>query len=168
MPNKTPPAKKALAPKKKVGGSHANQAAPAGLKRYELQRQVIAARASGATWRAIGNTLGIAHTTAMNLCKEGIRENVAENVAELRELEGQRLDKLQEAAWRPALAGDLRAIQTVIRIMDHRAKLFGLFAPVTIDVEATTTVEGAVLVIEGDTKDSYLAGLTQARPLRSV
>ena len=155
-------------PRKKIGGgAHPNQKAPSGLARYELQRQVIAARASGATWRAIGTTLGISHTTAMNLCKDGIRENVAEDVRELRELEGQRLDKLQEAAWRPAIAGDLRAIQTVIRVMEHRAKLFGLFAPITLDME--TTVEGAVLVIDGISKEDYLTGLQQARPpLRSV
>ena len=36
---------------------------------------------------------------------------------------------MHEAIWEAALDGDLRAIDRVLRIMEHRAKLLGLEAP---------------------------------------
>ena len=51
-------------------------------------------------------------------------------VDELRELESARLDALQLAAWAKVEQGDLHAIEIVLKIMDRRAKLLGLY-PVT-------------------------------------
>lgn len=63
----------------------------------------------------------------------------AEGVAELREVEGARLDRLQSAAWTAAIQGDLDAIKTVLAIIDRRAKLFGLNAPVAVALNGELT-----------------------------
>jgi hypothetical protein len=47
----------------------------------------------------------------------------------LRVLEAGRLDQLQLAIWKSALAGHLGAIDRVLRIMERRARLFGLDTP---------------------------------------
>jgi hypothetical protein len=47
----------------------------------------------------------------------------------LRGLELERLDALHAACWPAALAGHLRSIDTVLRIMRRRAALLGLDAP---------------------------------------
>lgn len=161
------PAKKATA--KKRGGSSKNEPAPAGLARFEKQRKAVAYRAAGYTYREIGKALSISHVNARQLCIEALVEERAESVAELRDQAGHRLDQLRRAAWPAAMNGDVRAITACLRIEERYARLFGLDAPFAIDVDATVTTADAVLVIDGDTKDAYMAGLKQARPnLRSV
>ena len=52
------------------------------------------------------------------------------------------LDRMQKAVWVNAVVnGDLDAIKTVLRIMDRRARLFGLDAPVKLRVDETMTDE---------------------------
>ncbi|MGB3676531.1 MAG: hypothetical protein WA988_19035 [Candidatus Nanopelagicales bacterium] len=73
-----------------------------------------------------------------------LRKVEHEGVAEMRQVEGQRLDRLQRAVWVNAVSGDLDAIKTTLGIMDRRAKLFGLNAPVALRVsEEITDVEFA-------------------------
>ena len=48
----------------------------------------------------------------------------------MRELEASRLDALQAALWQDAVDGNTQAVQTVLKIMDQRAKLLGLHAVV--------------------------------------
>jgi hypothetical protein len=135
----------------------------------ETQRTAISLRAAGLTWRDIGQQLGIDHAWAYRLVQDGIRENIAQDVATMREEDDARLTKLLAAAWRPAMAGDTRSILAVVRILERRSRLWGLDAPVGIDATVQHTHEGAVLVIEADTKEQYMAGLEKARPnLRSV
>ena len=43
-------------------------------------------------------------------------------------MEGDRLDALQAAVWEKALAGDPKAVDQCLQIIDRRAKLFGLGA----------------------------------------
>ena len=52
----------------------------------------------------------------------------AENAGQLRTVEGARLDRLQAAHWPAALRGDTKAAGVVLRILDRRARLFGLDA----------------------------------------
>lgn len=59
------------------------------------------------------------------------------SAADLRELEAVRLDKLTFIAYRQAAAGDLAAMDRVLRIMERRAKLLGLDAPTRIDAKVT-------------------------------
>ena len=60
-------------------------------------------------------------------------------------LELERLDALTLAAWPRARAGDDRAIRVVLRIMQRRAKLLGLDAPLK---SATTSQRQDVPVHE--------------------
>lgn len=62
-----------------------------------------------------------------------LSENVPENVTELRRLEGARLDRLQAAVWPKALSGDPAAVRAVVRLMERRARLLGLDAPVQVE-----------------------------------
>jgi hypothetical protein len=52
-----------------------------------------------------------------------------ETAKELRQMESNRLDMAQAAIMPAVLRGDFKAVDRLIRIMDHRAKLFGLYAP---------------------------------------
>lgn len=93
-----------------------------------VQRQALELRSAGATFREIGTALGIDHTWARTLVIKALKESTYEGADHLRRLEGQRLDRLQRAAWAKAIGGDLKAIDTVRRLMERRSALFGLDA----------------------------------------
>jgi hypothetical protein len=142
------------------------------IEKAHLQRQAVALRANGHSYREIGESLGCAHTWARTLVNEAVRENISEGVEEMRLLEGQRLDRLQ-ARLNTIIAGEnimqaIAAANSLIRLMDRRAKLFGLDAAIAIDVEQSITHEGAVLVIEGQNRDEYLKSLQQAKGPRAI
>jgi hypothetical protein len=59
-------------------------------------------------------------------------------VNEHRELELDRLDILQRTYWQPAVNGNLRAADFVLRVIDKRAKLLGLDAPIKVQAEVVT------------------------------
>ena len=67
----------------------------------------------------------------------------AENLAarEMRELEGARLDRAQAAIWTQVLEGDVKAVESFLRISQRRAKLFGLDAPTAVNVNVGIRME---------------------------
>ena len=61
-----------------------------------------------------------------------LTDNATEGAEHLRTLEALRLDEIQAKIWDKAIAGDYRAVDRVLRIMERRAKLLGLDAPVKV------------------------------------
>lgn len=120
------------------------------------QRQAIELRAAGATFREIGSALHIDHTWARTLVIRALDEVTYEGADHMRRLEGQRLDRLQRAAWAKAIAGDLKAIAEVRRLMERRAALFGLDASHDLaerelalaERQATLLAEGVVSLLD--------------------
>ena len=74
--------------------------------------------------------------------QEALKAQHVRLIDEVRELEDSRLDALQAAVWTDAIAGDPRAVQLVLKIMDQRAKLLGLH---TSDKKAAGTLVLAAL-----------------------
>ena len=100
------------------------------------QARALTLRGRGWTYEEIAKevpyaTAGGAHKAV----RTGLRATLKEPADDVRELELGRLDKLLNAQWDKALAGDLGALQAVLRIMDRRATYLGLDAPVKIDLE---------------------------------
>jgi hypothetical protein len=58
-------------------------------------------------------------------------------------MELERLDELQQVYWEPAVQGNMRAGEFVLRIMDRRAKFLGLDAPTKIQAEVMNYDGGA-------------------------
>lgn len=65
---------------------------------------------------------------------EQARDEQAAEVSVYRQEENERLDALLEAVWPEAQAGELRAVETVLKLMDRRAKLNGLDMPAKNEV----------------------------------
>lgn len=100
----------------------------------ETQTKAAQLRASGATFREIGTALGIDHTWARRLVLRALDTAAYENADLMRTQEGERLDRLQRAVWVAACGGDIRAVNAVLRIMDRRARLFGLDVPARVEL----------------------------------
>ncbi|KAB7850133.1 hypothetical protein [Streptomyces mobaraensis] len=126
--------------------SKAQQAATA-----ERRTKAIAMRLAGVDFETIAERLGYASRGAAT--KDLIRAleiRHAEQGAQaevLRSVEAQRLDRLQAAAWALALQGDLKAIETVVRIIDRRCRLLGLDAPARMEVLSIDAIDEQIRLL---------------------
>ena len=101
----------------------------------ERQRRALELKIAGATYREIAAALGYRDgSAAYKAVQAGKRLGFVEPAAELRQLESDRLDRLQRAVWTNAVKGDLPAVNAALKISDQRAKLLGLNAPQRTDV----------------------------------
>ena len=102
-------------------------------------------RTAGATYHSIAESLDYADESgARKAVNRLLSRTEHDAVGELRAVEGERLDALQRAAWPSAIRGDLDAIKTVLAVIDRRMKLYGLAAPVRVDVGGVSHDEFAV------------------------
>lgn len=106
------------------------------VKAAERARKALDLKIAGATYQRIGDTLGMSRSGAAKAVERAmrdLREEVREAAAELREIESARLDRMLLGIWQKARSGDLAAIDRVLRIMERRARLYGLDGPIGLD-----------------------------------
>ena len=101
--------------------------------------KVLELRRAGLTWQRIAEETGYAdHTGAYAAYKRAIKRTMQQPADELREAELDRVDRLQLALWPKAMKGDNASINTIIRLMERRARLLGLDTPIKIQQDITT------------------------------
>ena len=128
---------------------------PEGSNAYHAYKQ----RQSGASWEQIAEDNGYSSAdSAMTAVNTYLQRSALSQSEEWRrealQLELDRFDSLNVIAWDQAMAGDLRAVDTVLKIMGHRAKLLQLDVP-------TNTNDGMrTLIVMGDTEE-YVKSLKQ-------
>jgi hypothetical protein len=87
--------------------------------------------ADGLSYQAIAEELGYSNKgTVHRLVGNALAKTRTEAVETMQRLEGERLDALQCGLWDKAMAGDVAAGLTVLRIVATRCRLFGLYAAV--------------------------------------
>lgn len=104
----------------------------------DRRKKLIAMRQAGIDFDTIAERLGYASRQAASkdMCRI-LETNLAGERAEietLRAQEGERLDRLQAAAWAGAIKGDLKAIDTCAKLIAQRSRLFGLNVPEQLEV----------------------------------
>jgi hypothetical protein len=87
-------------------------------------------RIMGYTFEQIGDQLGVTRQAAHQMVLEGLAATLQEPSDELRTLEVSRLDQMLVKVYEDAVKGDIRAIDSVLKIQERRAKLLGIDAPV--------------------------------------
>lgn len=118
------------------GTSRNSTTAPDRVRQAETMIKAAQLRSAGATFREIGETLDIDPTWARTLVLKALEAAKYEAADLMRTQEGQRLDRLMRAHYQKALAGEVRHTAIVLKIIDQRAKLFGLNAPVQVEVSS--------------------------------
>lgn len=110
-----------------MAGTGSSKTSPARIEVDEKQVAALNLRKAGATFQEIASELGYASASgAYEAVKSGLDKTLREPAEELRKLELERLDVMWTAVWENALAGDLDAIATALRISERRARLLGL------------------------------------------
>jgi hypothetical protein len=104
------------------------------LEAKELK--VLELRRAGLTFQRIAEEVGYATPSGAQRALERIMtRNVPQAPDEFRWQELDRLDRMQVALWPRAMKGDDRAIGTIVRLMERRARLVGIDAPQRIQAE---------------------------------
>lgn len=123
------------------------------LAAAERRERCVALRLGGLPIRAIAAELrcspGAVHAHLVHVLAEH-RAGTAELVEQYRAVEGARLEELHRAVWPAAVAGDLAAAMVALRIMERRARLFGLDAPTRVEAAQTEDVVLRWVGTEGD------------------
>jgi orotate phosphoribosyltransferase-like protein len=111
-----------LAELPRVNGRHRNLGLAA-IRRI----RAVELLASGCTYQQVADQLGYtSRGTAYSVVAKALREQTAEAVADLRDLEIARLDALQHALWDAAMTGDVRSATVIVKIVQARVHLNGL------------------------------------------
>lgn len=111
--------------------------------------QAARLRSEGLTYRDIAESMGYAGVSgAHQAVKRAIRELPREGAEDLRNIERERLDRLYAAAMRIVRAPDLTlsalGIDKALKVMDRRAKMEGLDAPVRSELHLVDSVDATI------------------------
>lgn len=101
----------------------------------ERRERAFELRKAGATFKTIGEQLGISEQAASRHISRVLRqlaEKLQEDAILVRQMEAERLDRFFLALWTRAVAGDVVSIDRALRIMERRAKLLGLDMPLKV------------------------------------
>lgn len=126
-----------------MAASRAQQATTA-----DRRAKAVAMRLAGLDFQTIATRLGYASRGAAHTdITRALEANVAEmhrNADVLRQEELDRLNRLQAGVWPAAAAGDPKAVQSVLGIIDRRCKLLGLDAPIRHEVVTLDAIDNAI------------------------
>jgi transposase-like protein len=112
--------------------------------RLKRSRAVELAKA-GYTYDEIAREVGFSHRgSAYRAVRKALDTHEAASVGELRALENDRLDSMLAALWPAIELGDVRAIDTALRVTDRRIRLNGL------NTEAGVTTRAAPRMLISD------------------
>lgn len=97
-----------------------------------VENQALELRRTGATYEQIAKQLGMSETSARRYVERAytrLRELATETVAEIRQMETDRLDAMLLSIWPRVQRGELRAIDRALTIHRARVKMYGLEMP---------------------------------------
>jgi len=130
----------------------------------EKERKVLEMRLAGITFELIAKQVGFASAGACyNAYKRALVRTLQEPADAVREAEIARLDRLMQGVWTQALRGETRSVDAVLRIMDRRARLLGLDAPIKQQLEVNTYERDSI-----DAEVAKLAALLDGSPQGQV
>lgn len=105
------------------------------------RQQALSLRLAGMTYEQIAERLEVSNAGARDMVLRTLERAENRAVDYERGIENQRLDRAQAAIWTKVLDGDLKAIDTYLRISARRAKMNGLDAPTRVDLSVSVREE---------------------------
>jgi len=129
--------------------SKESKTSPRRLLAAKKQVKALELRVEGRSFRQIALELKYKGPSGAHKAVDAALERTIREPAEqVRQLELERLDKLQIKPWKLAtVIGDPKATASVLKIMERRAKLLGLDAPVVYDLEDIREIARTVYAV---------------------
>ena len=136
--------------KKKPAPRNGKKTSPEVAAAQVRAAKALEMRMEGLTFEAIAEALGYAGKQgAYDAVRRSLAAVTREPAEELIKLDLERLDGLWQIQYLNAQAGDVQAMAACMKIMERRAKLLGLDAPVKVDNKTEVTSKQGVLVVGG-------------------
>lgn len=102
----------------------------------DKEARVVALRRQGYTWDSISSDVGYSSpSSSRDAFIRASRRVLREDVDEVRNLELDRLDLALKAIWAGVEAGDIPAINTMLKIMERRSKMLALDSPKRVFIQ---------------------------------
>lgn len=114
---------------KRGGGKGGPRPGMTAEERAEEAMQMLHARRSGASYDAIGRQFGLSSRAVFMKVQKLLSDMPKEEAAELRALESQKLDFAEFSLRAQIKAGNVGAINAMVRISESRRRLLGLDMP---------------------------------------
>jgi predicted transcriptional regulator len=92
------------------------------------QAQCLELRIQGLSQSQIAERVGMSQPAVSRAIARALQAHRDERVDDLRKVDSMRMEDLHNLAWKYAEAGDMAAASVLVRLLDRRAKLFGLDA----------------------------------------
>lgn len=127
----------------------------------EQDGRCLELRKAGLTYERIAEALGLSdRSIAWKGVNRALQLTIQEPADELRKIEGERLDALLRAMWPQAMQGKGWAVDRCLSVMERRARLLGLDAPLKSRIEVITedAVDAAIRQLEADLEDRSATG----------
>jgi hypothetical protein len=124
---------------------------PQRIKAAQRRAEALELRLAGCTYQAIGERLGCSYQRVQTIIKRELERLTAQRTEAAQALvtqECERLDRLQLGLWGKAVKGDIDAVNTLLRLMNRRAKLLGLDTPTTLGVNVSRVSPITLSVVE--------------------
>lgn len=123
-----------------------NSAANPRVRRSALEQQVMPYVLEGYSYEEISEILELTPGRVSHVVQDALRSTRSKDVETLRAIENGRLDRAQMAIWADVKAGDLKAVNTFLKISQRRAQLNGLDAPIRVEmsVDMRETIASAL------------------------
>jgi DNA-binding transcriptional MerR regulator len=96
--------------------------------------EILALRLAGFSIEQIASRVNLASSTVHDILMDALSTATNQQVAQMRALENDRLDRAQMAIWPRVVEGDLKAIDAYLKISQQRSRINGLYAPTKIDM----------------------------------
>jgi len=146
-------------------------ASPAAIERAARERDAIELRRAGHSFESIAAELGFANRgAAYKAVQRGLSRWMREADEDLRTMELARTDlmisRLQPLVDRDP--PDLAAVQTLLRVMDYRARICGLYAPAKYQVGVAVAVKAASDTSMLDAFDAWQGVIARAAGLEAT
>jgi len=117
-------------------GSHVNAAAVAAE-----QEKAFALKSAGATYRQIGEALGISTATAHRRVTAACTEHVVPELEHYRRITDEAYDRMIRVLAPAVAKGDVKAVDAARRVWADRRRMFGLDAPVVTEVNIAARID---------------------------
>jgi predicted transcriptional regulator len=117
--------------------------------------EALRLRSLGYSYGRIAEELGIAKSTAYERTQRALRAIPLEAVEEYRTIQREQLDRLM-ASWLPeAIAGNPKAAEIVLKIIEKRSKLEGTDQPIKHEVITLDAIQAEILRLEAELADTH-------------
>lgn len=121
---------------------------PETIEAKEKAVRALEARKEGKTFAQIADEVGYnSPQAAHDAVKRALDAMIREPAEDVRRLELERLDAMWGLHYLNAQAGDVQALAACMRIMERRAKLLGIDAPVRTDNKTEVIGKEGMLVV---------------------